>query len=59
MSKGIIIWLEFKDNILTPTVLISNELFIKQEGDESQVGALFDHLLALACVVVFLCLELV
>ena len=44
MSKGIIIWLEFKDNILTPTVLISNELFIKQEGDESQVGALFDHL---------------
>ena len=37
MSKGIIIWLEFKDNILTPTVLISNELFIKQEGEESQV----------------------
>ena len=37
MSKGIIFWLEFKDNIVTPTVLISNELFIKQEGEESQV----------------------
>ena len=55
MSKGIIIWLEFKHNILTPTVLISNELFIKQEGEQSQVliGADF------TCVVVFLCLELV
>ena len=37
MSQGIIIWLEFKDNILTPTVLISNELFIKQESEESQI----------------------
>ena len=37
MSKGTIIWLEFEDNILTPTVIISNELFIKQEGEESQV----------------------
>ena len=33
MSKDKIIWLEFKHNILTPGVLISNELFIKQEGE--------------------------
>ena len=31
------IWLEFKHNILTPTVLTSNDLFIKRKGEQSQV----------------------
>ena len=52
------IWLEFKHNILTQTVLISNDLFIKRKGEQSQVLICID-LLTLACVVVFLCLELV
>ena len=65
MSKDTVKWLEFKHKI-TPTVLISNELFIIGASNHKFQSvltlldcALFDYLLTLACVVVFLCFELV
>ena len=42
MSKDIVKWLEFKHNIIIPTVLISYELFIDQGGEQSQVSICVD-----------------
>ena len=44
--RSIQIWLdlEFKHNILTPTILIFNDLFIKRKGEQSQVLICIDFI---------------